>query len=126
MGLIEFSRHRRARAGQAASGLSPEIADILQALALLDGPCHRFEIARIIGQWRGLNTLRDICALETELQEAFDDYVAFAATRREPPLLCRPFRGQSCRWAITSEGRALLENRKLAMLSSGSASSGSR
>jgi len=108
MSVVHLASYRRPRPTGSIKAVGPELADIMDALFHNGGALHRSEVARQVGDWRGLRAREDISALERDLDLAFQSYLAAAESRKQPPLLFQPFGPRSYRWALTDAGRTLL------------------
>ncbi|WP_333587035.1 hypothetical protein [Phenylobacterium sp.] len=106
MTVVELEAYRQGR-GRVA-GIDPAVADIMQVLADCGGALHRKEVAVRIAERRGCFARPERELVEAEVFTAFQRYMTFAATRRQPPLLSLPFGPGSYRWSLTDAGAALL------------------
>lgn len=88
--------------------VGPSVAEILETLAASGGALHRTDVTKRIAERRGLRAGPARRELESELLEAFDRYLAFAASRPQAPLMHLPFGPGSYRWALTETGRQLM------------------
>lgn len=110
MPVINLSAYR-GRTGRRATGeIGPPLADIMKALHHRGGALHRSAVVRQVASWRGLRAAESLSDLNSELIEAFEDYIRTARRKRTPPLLEKPLGADSHRWALTDAGRQALHD----------------
>jgi hypothetical protein len=107
--VVSYFEHKRRAKGGRARHIDPVIAEILEALLALGGCAHRQLVADQIAQRRSGRSCPAEVAARNEIYAAFDAYLAWAATRKTPPLLDRPLGSGSYRWALTEAGTRLFQ-----------------
>lgn len=121
MTIVNLAAYRERVRLRSTKALSPALSDIMDALQVGGGALHRSTVVRQVAAWRGVRNREDLAALDTELQEAFEDYIRYASRSRKPALLRKPLGFDSYRWAITDAGRDLLEGKGRVVPSTSSA-----
>jgi len=108
--VVSYFDHARRAKGGKARHVDPMIAEILEALLVLGGCAHRQMVADQVVQRRSGRTAPAEPAARDEIYAAFDAHLAWASTRRSPPLLDRPLGDGSYRWALTDAGTRLFQS----------------
>ena len=108
--VVSYFDHARRAKGGKARHVDPLIAEILEALLVLGGCAHRQMVADQVVQRRSGRSCHAEPAARDEIYAAFDAHLAWAATRKSPPLLDRPLGAGSYRWALTDAGTRLFQS----------------
>ena len=108
MTVIELASYRQTARARSLGDVAPAIADIVEVLSKSGGALHRSDVIKRIAERRGVRPGPARQQLEIDVLAAFDRYIAFAATRKQPPLLYLPFGPGSYRWSLTEAGSKLL------------------
>lgn len=108
MTVIELATYRQTARARSLGDVAPAITDIVEVLSKAGGSLHRSEVVKRIAERRGVRPGPARQQIEVDVIAAFDRYLAFAATRKQPPLLHLPFGPGSYRWTLTEAGSKLL------------------
>ena len=105
-GVIQFQKAGRRLAEQAQP--DPLVAEIVDALHYLGGQAHRDMVISCIAAFRRNAGAEPPQTLATDVIAAFHDHLRAEIS---PCMLALPFGPDSRRWALSTEGAALLAHK---------------